>query len=110
MQASASQEGLIDAPNINREHHMFIININQRCCSATLADSCGALLMPAKFINLKLMVLTISSCLFVKEIQNGGLLASKKSLTNCEIPSNNPLQISFLIAVCAPNSCSESRL
>ncbi len=47
------------------------------------------------------MVFTILSCLFVKEIQ-------VKSLTNCEIPSSNPLQRAcsgFLIAVCASKSC-----
>jgi hypothetical protein len=41
------------------------------------------------------------------------LLASKKSLTNCEIPSSNHLQRAcsgFLIAACAFKSCSETRL
>jgi hypothetical protein len=56
---------------------------------------------------------TIYSCLFVKVIHNEFLLASMKSLPNCEIPSNNPLQRAcsgFLIAACAFKSCSETRL
>ncbi len=41
------------------------------------------------------------------------LLASMKSLTNCEILSSNPLQRAcsgFLIAACVLKSCSETRL
>jgi hypothetical protein len=41
------------------------------------------------------------------------LLASMKSLTNCEVLSSNPLQRAcsgFLIAACAFKSCSETRL
>jgi hypothetical protein len=39
------------------------------------------------------------------------LLASMKSLTNCEIPSSNPLQRAcsgFLIADCALKSCPQN--
>jgi hypothetical protein len=39
------------------------------------------------------------------------LLASMRSLTNCEIPSSNPLQRAcsgFLTAACAFKSCSET--
>jgi hypothetical protein len=48
------------------------------------------------------------SCLFVKEIQIKFLLASMKSLTNCEIPSSDPPQKAcsdLLIAACVSKSC-----
>jgi hypothetical protein len=41
------------------------------------------------------------------------LLASMKSITNCKIPSSNPLQrvcSGFLIAACVSKSCSKTRL
>jgi hypothetical protein len=47
------------------------------------------------------------------QIQNELLLASMKSLANCEIPSNIPFQKAcsgFLIAACAFKSHCESRL
>jgi hypothetical protein len=59
------------------------------------------------------MVFTLFLCIFVKEIKMKFLLASMKSLTNCEIPSSNPPQRACsgcLIAACAFKSCSEPRL
>ncbi len=58
-----------------------------------------------------LMVFTIFSCLFVKEIQNE-VSAYFQKITNFETPSSNPLHRAcsgFLIAACAFKSCSETR-
>ncbi len=47
----------------------------------------------------------------MKESKIKFLLASMKSLTNCEIPSSNPFSgacFGFLIAACVSKSCSET--
>jgi len=55
---------------------------------------------------------TVFNCLFVKEIKNE-VFACFSEITNCEIPSSNPLHrdcSGFLIAACVYKSCSETRL
>ncbi len=58
---------------------------------------------------------TIFSCLFVKENHIKVTVASTKSLTNCEIPSSNPLwrlfgDSGFLPAAFVSKSCFVIRL
>jgi hypothetical protein len=56
-----------------------------------------------------LMVFTILDFFLWRKSKVKFLLASMKSLTNCDIPSSNPLQrycSGFLIAACVPKGCS----
>ncbi len=55
----------------------------------------------------------IFSCLLCRKSKSKILLASMKSLHNCEIPSSNPPLRAcscFLIAACVSKSCSVTRL